>query len=185
MLDLKFMEQAVSLHCKIIRQTNRNMQATTRWDPNEKLTSNEQLSVKVANRLLATQHNFPDPKTQAVFAKETEDITTSDAFLRHWQTGYPDWKESWNDEWVSSEGTTSLEDLMLTPRLLLAYQCAKAVLDEAFICVPHNEAPVLARHSPEEVGESSEEIASSEWRDEDYDDDAAALALEQIRNWAV
>ena len=91
------------------------MQSTTRWDPNEKLTFNEQLSVKFANRLLATQHNFPDPETQAVFAKETEDNTTSDAFLRRWQNGYPDWQDSWNDEWVSSEGIIALEDLMLTP----------------------------------------------------------------------
>ena len=83
------------------------MQSTTRWEPNEKLTSNEQLSVKFANRFLATKHNFPDPETQAVFAKETKDDTTSDAFLRQWQTGYPDWKDSWNDEWVSSEGMTA------------------------------------------------------------------------------
>ena len=91
------------------------MQSTTRWDPNEKLTSNEQLSVKFANRLLATKHNFPNPKIQAVFAKETEDTTASDTFLRHWQTGYTDWQESWNDDWVSSEGMTALEYLMLTP----------------------------------------------------------------------
>lgn len=104
------------------------MQAITPWDPNEKLTPWEQLSVKIANRLLATQHNFPDPMTQAVFAKETEDITTSGAFLRHWRTGYPDWKESWNDKGGSSEGMTALEDLMLTIRLLLGYQYAKVVL---------------------------------------------------------
>ncbi|KAK0508718.1 hypothetical protein JMJ35_008994 [Cladonia borealis] len=161
------------------------MQAMTRWDPDEKLTLNEQLSVKIANRLLATKHNFPDPKTQAVFAKETEDITTSDAFLRHWRTGYLGWKGSWNDEWVSSEGMTALEDLMLTPGLLLYYQCAKAVLDEAFNYAPHNEAPDLAQPSPEEAEESSEEIASPEWRDEDYDDDATPFSLAQIRNWAV
>ena len=91
------------------------MQSTTRWAPNEKLTSNEQLSVKFANRLLATQHNFPDPNTQAVFAKEKEDTTTSDIFLRHWQSGYPDWRESWQDDWVSSEGMKALQNLMLTP----------------------------------------------------------------------
>ena len=133
------------------------MYAITRWSPNEKLTPNEKLSVKIANRLLATQHNFPDPRTQAVFARRTEDITASDTFLRHWRTGYPDWKEAWNDEWVSSEGMTALEDLMLILRLLLDYQCAKAVLHEAFNYAPHNEAPVLAQPSPEE-GESSKKL---------------------------
>ena len=53
-------------------------------------------------------------------------------------------------------------DLMLILRLILGYQCAKAVLDEALNYAPHNEAPVLAQPSPEELGNRSEEIASPE-----------------------
>ena len=151
------------------------MHAITRWSPNEKLTPNEKLSVKIANRLLATQHGFPDPRTQAVFARRTEDITASHAFLRHWRTGYPDWKEAWNDEWVSSEDMTALKDPMLILRLLLDYQCAKAVLDEAFNYAPHNESPVLAQPSPEEIGESSEEIASSESQGVVSENDATVM----------
>ncbi len=152
------------------------MHAITRWDPNEQLTPNEKLSVKIANRLLAIQYDFPDPRTQAVFARRTEDITASDAFLRRWRTGYPDWKEAWNDEWVSSEVITALDNLMLIIRLLLNYQCAKAVLDEAFNYAPHNEAPVLAQSSPEEIGESSEEIASSESQGVVSENDAAVMS---------
>ncbi len=159
------------------------MHAITRWSPNEKLTPNEKLSVKIANRLLATQYDFPDPRTQAVFARRTEDITASHAFLRHWRTGYTDWKEAWNDEWVSSEDMTALEDLVLIIRLLLDYQCVKAVLDEDFNYAPHNEAPVLTQSIQEGVEENSEENASSESQGVVSENDAAAI-LTQMRNSA-
>lgn len=47
------------------------------------------------------------------------------------------------------------------------------MLNEAFNYAPHNEAPVIAQLSPEEVGESSEDIASSESQDVISENDAA------------
>ena len=66
--------------------------------PMNRLTPNEKLSVKIANRLPATQNEFPDPRTQAVFARRTEDITASHAFLRHARLAILTGKEAWNDE---------------------------------------------------------------------------------------
>ena len=83
---------------------------------NWRLTPNEKLSARIANRLLATQHNFPDPGTQAIFPQRAEHNTASGTFVRYWRVGYPDWKEAWNAEWVSSEGMKALEDLMLILR---------------------------------------------------------------------
>ena len=51
---------------------------------------------------------------------------------------------------------------MLILRLLLDYQCTKAVFDEAFNYAPYNDPPVIAQPFPAEVGESSAENASPE-----------------------
>ena len=46
--------------------------------------------------------------------------------------------------------------------MLLDYDSAKAVFDEAFNYAPHNDTTVIAQPFPEEVGESSDENASPE-----------------------
>lgn len=46
--------------------------------------------------------------------------------------------------------------------MLLDYDSAKAVFDDAFNYAPHNDTPVITQPFPEEVRESSDENASPE-----------------------